>query len=91
MNRTEMIREIATKVGKTQKEVKEVVEAMQEVVFAEMAAEGEVKVMDGITLMGVHKDATTARNPQTGEAVEVQEKTVPKCKFGKPCKEAVNA
>lgn len=91
MTRTEFIKAVAEQAEMTQKAVKEVLEVMQEVVFTEMANEGEVKVFDGITLMGVHKDARVARNPLTGENIEVAAKTAPKCKFGKACKDALNA
>ena len=43
------------------------------------------------TLSVVHKDARIARNPRTGESVEVDAKNAVKCKFGKAIKDAVNA
>ena len=36
-----------------------------------------------------HRDARTARNPQTGEPVEVPAHFVPAVRFGKPMKELV--
>ena len=36
-------------------------------------------------------DARIARNPRTGESVEVDAKNAVKCKFGKAIKDAVNA
>ena len=56
-----------------------------------MAREEEVKIFDGLTLVGVHKDACQKRNPLTGEMVDVAAKTAPKAKFGKAAKDAVNA
>ena len=53
--------------------------------------EEEVKVFEGLTLVGVHKDACVKRNPLTGEDVKVAAKVAPKCKFGKAAKDAVNA
>lgn len=91
MNKAELIKAISTEMGKTQKEIKEVLEATQKVVYEEMANEGEVKLFDGLTLVGVHKDATVARNPMDGSSVNVPEKTVPKAKWGKAAKDAVNA
>lgn len=91
MNRTEFVKAVAEATTKTQKEIKEVLDAMQTVAYAEMANCEEVKIFDGLTLVGVHKEATTARNPQTGATVEVPAKNVPKAKFGKAAKEAVNA
>lgn len=91
MNRQEFIKAVAEKANKTQKETKEILEVMQEVVFDTMKEEDEVKIFDGVTLLGVHKDATTARNPKDGSEVAVPEKTVPKAKFGKTVKDYLMA
>jgi DNA-binding protein HU-beta len=90
MTKTELVKAIAVKTGFTQKDVKEVLEATQEVVFATIKDE-EVKLMDGVTLSAVYKEATTARNPMDGSVVNVPAKYAPKCRFGKPIKDAINA
>lgn len=91
MNRTEFVKEISNRLTvMTQKDVKAVLEAAQAVAYEAMAKEEEVKVFDGLTLVGVHKDATTARNPLDGSTVNVPEKTVPKAKFGAVAKRIVN-
>ena len=90
MTKTELVKVIAGKTGFTQKDVKAVMEAVQEVVFTTLKDE-EIKLMDGITLSSVYKEATTARNPQTGETVAVDARYAPKCKFGKAIKDAINA
>ena len=91
MTRTEFVKAVAEKTEMTQKAVKEVLEVMQEIAYAEMAKCEEVKIFDGLTLTGVHKEARVARNPLTGESVEVAAKTAPKAKWGKAAKDAVNA
>lgn len=91
MNKVEMIKEVATKTGFTQKDIKSVMEAIQAVTFDTLVKGDEVKLMDGVTLSTVHKEARTARNPRTGETVMVDAKNAVRCKFGKPIKEAVNA
>jgi DNA-binding protein HU-beta len=90
MNKTEFVKAIATETGFTQKDVKAVLEAAQTVAYDAMAKEEEVKVFDGLTLVGQHKDATTARNPMTGDTVDVPAKTVPKARFGAVAKRIVN-
>lgn len=90
MNKTEFIKEVATKSEMTQKAVKEILEVMQDVAYAEMAAEGKVTVFDGLTLEGVKKPSRIARNPLTGESIEVAEKVAPKAKFGAVAKRVVN-
>lgn len=91
MNKTEFVKAVATATGYTQKDVKAVLEAAQEVAYGAMAKEDEVKIFDGLTLVGVHKDACVKRNPLNGQDVNVPEKVVPKAKWGKAAKDAVNA
>ena len=90
MNKTELIKAVAEKGGFTQKDVKTVMDALQEVVFGTIKTE-EVKLMDGVTLSAVFKEATTARNPMDGSTVQVPAKYAPKCKFGTAIKNAINA
>lgn len=91
MNRTEFVKAVATATEKTQKEIKEILEAMQEIAYTQMAKCEEVKIFEGLSLLGVHKDASVKRNPATGGTVDVPAKNVPKAKFGKFAKTAVNA
>lgn len=91
MTKKETIKAISEAINESQKRTAEILDAIQGVVFTEMANEGEVKLFDGVTFIGVHKDACVKRNPATGADVEVAEKTVPKIKFGKAAKDAVNA
>lgn len=91
MTKKETIKKVSEAINETQKRTEEILDAIQGVVFEGMAAQDEVKLFDGVTFVGVHKDATTARNPMTGEPVDVPAKTVPKVKFGKAAKDAVNA
>ena len=91
MNRVDYVKAIATVTGYTQKDVKAVLDAAQTVAYETMAKEEEVKVFDGLTLSGVHKDACIKRNPLTGADVKVESKIVPKAKWGKAAKTAVNA
>lgn len=90
MNKVELIKVIADKTGFTQKDVKTVMEAVQDVVFTTIKNE-EIKIMDGITLTSVYKEATTARNPMDGSVVNVPAKYAPKAKFGKAIKDAINS
>ena len=90
MNRTELIKAVAQEVGMTQKDVKAVLEATQAVAYAEMAKQEEVKLFEGLSLVGVFKEATVARNPMDGSTVNVPEKVVPKAKWGAVAKRVVN-
>ena len=81
MNKTDLIKTVAEKTGFTQKDVKTVMETLQDVVFATIKTE-EVKLMDGVTLSSKVVPQRTARNPKTGAEIVVPEHIAPKCKFG---------
>lgn len=88
MNKAEFIRAISKKAGKTQEETRKFMDAVQEAAF-ENLKDGEVKLIDGVTLYTVYKEAHEARNPQTGEMIQVEAKYVPRVKLGKAVKDAV--
>lgn len=87
MTRNEYIKAVAEATNMTQKATKEILEAMQEIVYAEMAKGEEVKIFDSVTLLGKEVPERTARNPQTGAEIVVQEHLAPKAKFGKGIKD----
>lgn len=91
VNQNEFVKLVATATGYTQKDVKAVLDAAQTVAYEAMAKEEEVKIFNGLTLSGVHKDACVKRNPLTGADVKVEAKVAPKAKFGKFAKDSVNA
>ena len=88
MKRTDVIKAVAEKLDFTQKDVKSVLDGLQEVVF-EHAKDEDVPVFGGLTLTSVIKPSRTCRNPRTGEMVNVPEKRVPKAKLGSAFREAV--
>lgn len=82
MKRTEFVKAVAEKAGMTQKATKEILDVMQEVVYAEMKNGEEVKIFDSVTLLGKEVPEREARNPQTGETIVVPAHLAPKAKFG---------
>ena len=82
MKRTDFVKAVAEKAGMTQKAAKEILDVMQEVVYAEMKNGEEVKLFDSVTLIGKEVPERTARNPQTGETIVVPKHLAPKAKFG---------
>ena len=91
MNKVELINEVAQSTGFTKKDIKQVLESVQNVTYNALSNGGIVKLIDGVTLSVVRKEARTARNPRTGETIMVDAKNAVKCKFGKTIKDAVNA
>lgn len=82
MTRTEYVKTVAEKANLSQKATKEILEVMQDIAYTEMAAGGEVKIFDSVTLVGKEVPERTARNPQTGESIVVPKHIAPKAKFG---------
>ena len=88
MTKTELVKVVANNTGFTQKDVKAVLEAVQDVVFTTLK-DDEIKLMDGVTLSAKLVPQRTARNPQTGAEIVVPEHLAPKCKFGNAIKAAL--
>ena len=78
MNSANLIKNVASKTGFTQKDIKLVMDTIKDTVY------------DGLSLTTAVREARTCRNPQNGEAIEVPSKRVVKCKVGKHLKDAVN-
>lgn len=86
MTKTELIKAVAERTGFTQKDVRKVFDAQQEVTLKTLPSE-KVKLMDGVTITTVERSERAAHNPHTGESIIVPAHVAPKCKFGKAVKE----
>lgn len=89
MTKIDLVKELANISGETQKTVKSVVAALETVVENVCKAEDEIKIA-GVAISGVHKEARQARNPKTGETVNVPEKTNVKVRVLPSLKKTVN-
>ena len=86
LNRKELIASIADKTGSTKRDAEAFVAA-----FVETVKENDVQLIGFGTFKQVDKPARTARNPRTGETVEVPGKRVPYFKAGKEMRQRLNA
>ena len=91
MTKAELIKNIATKTGYTQKDIKSVLDVVKDIVYETMAKEEKVTIFDGLSLIGTKQEECVRRNPATGENVTVPTKIVPRVKFGVEAKRCVNA
>lgn len=89
LNKVDVAKIVADKLGVTKKDALAVTEAVFETIVESLKAGDEVSIAKFGKFSTVHKDATTARNPQTGEDVDVPAKNVPKFKFSGVVKETV--
>jgi DNA-binding protein HU-beta len=91
MNKAELADAIAAASGVDRVRVTEVLNAFEDVVIANVS-KGEKIVLSGfLSFERVERKARSARNPQTGEMIQVQSSSAPKISIGSTFKEAVKA
>ncbi len=89
MNKGELIDMVATDVSCTKREAKKVVECVFENI-TDCLAKGDAVRLVGFGTFGVRKRAARmARNPRSGEKIQVSAMSVPFFKAGKELKEKV--
>lgn len=80
IGKNDIVREIATAHGQTQDNVRATIDALIDAITAHTAAGDKVKLLGFGSFALEHRAARTARNPQTGQPVEVPAKDVLKFK-----------
>jgi len=90
MYKSDFISSIANRTLKKDADVKTIIDAALTIITEQLAA-GEPITLQGFGTFEVReRDATTARNPRTGESVSVPAKKVPVFKAAKSLKDAVD-
>lgn len=89
MNKSELIKHIATSAGLTQAQATVALQAVETGVIETLANGGEVALIGFGTFKVSERAARIGRNPKTGEALEIAASKVPTFKAGKAFKEAV--
>ncbi len=90
MNKTELVKAIADKTGKSQKEAQAFLEAFTETV-TETLKSGDKLTLVGFGTFDVQNvPARTGRNPRTGETLQIKPKKKPRFKAGAELSGAVN-
>jgi len=91
MTKSVLIEKIAEKVeGLSKKQTEFVIETIFESIKDSLAKGGKVEIRGFGNFKLRSRNARKARNPKTGEAVDVQPKKVPYFKVGKELREMVN-
>jgi DNA-binding protein HU-beta len=89
VNKAELVDAVAAESGAGKNTVAEVLKAFEDVVVRGVSG-GEKIVMSGfLSFERVERKARTARNPQTGEAIQVAASRAPKVSIGSTFKKAV--
>lgn len=90
MNQAELVKKVAEQTNMTQVSVKKMMETMTSVMIDALNSNEDVK-LSGLGKFSSHKvEKTTARNPRTGEPVEVPPHTRIKFRAFKSLKSSVN-
>ncbi len=89
MNKTDLIAKVATVVG-TQKQSKEAVECVLDAITEALAGKDTVQIAGFGSFKVGQRKARTGRNPQSGAAIEIPARNVPRFLPGKALKDAVN-
>ncbi len=90
MNKSELIDKLSYDRGVTKAHAKAAVESVLDIISEALARKESVRLV-GFGTFGVRERAArTARNPRTGQSIEVPEASVPFFKPGKELKDRVN-
>ena len=90
MNKSELIKHIATTAGLTQAQATAALQAFETGVIDTLANGGEVALVGFDTFKVSARAARTGRNPKTGEEIQIAASKLPTFKAGKGLKGAVN-
>ena len=89
MNKTELVAAVAATTELTKKDAEKAVAAVLETVAETLAAGEKVQLVGFGTFETREREARTAKNPRTGETVEVAASRVPAFKAGQALKTKV--
>jgi len=89
MNKASLTEAVHNKIGGTKKAADEVVDMIFDSIAGELKKGGEVSISGFGIFMAKERAARTARNPRTGETVNVPAMKVPKFRASKTLKDAV--
>ena len=90
MNKAELVNAIAEKAALSKNDAEKVLAAFTETVTESLTAGEKVQIVGFGSFEVVNRAARTARNPRTGEAVEIAASKAPAFKAGKALKDSVN-
>jgi len=90
MNKNELISAVAEQCDMSKQQAGDAVDAVLNTVTGSLAKGDEVRILGFGNFVVADRKATTARNPRTGETINVPASKSPKFKAGKALKDAVN-
>ena len=89
MNKTEFVEALAAATGQTKADTGAFLSAFEDIVTTQVKKGNKVTLTGFISFEKRERAARTARNPQTGEAIQVKAASVPKVSVGAAFKNAI--
>ncbi len=89
MTKSETLTALAEKLGKSRKEVAEMLDAVVNLAYEEAKKSGEFTIPGLGKLLKKHREARMGRNPATGEQIKIPAKTVVKFRVAKAAKDSI--
>lgn len=89
MNKSQLLNTLAEKLGKTRKEITEMLEALVDLAYKEAKRVGEFTIPGLGKFQKRQRAARMGRNPATGEQIQIPAKTVVKFRVAKAAKDEV--
>ncbi len=89
MTKSETLTALAEKLGKSRKEVAEMLDAVVNLAYDEAKKSGEFTIPGLGKLLKKHREARMGRNPATGEQIKIPAKTVVKFRVAKAAKDSI--
>ena len=89
MNKTELIAEVANKAGLSRKDAEKALGAVVETITEAVVKGDKVQLVGFGSFEVKAREARTARNPRTGEAMEIAASRTPTFKASKTLKDAL--
>ncbi len=90
MNKTELTAALAAKTGFAKKDAEKALNAFVDVVTEALAKGDKAQIVGFGTFEVKSRPARTARNPRTGEEIQIEASKAPAFKAGKALKDTVN-
>lgn len=90
MNSREMVEAVAKKLDTTQVAAGRAITAVFDTIREGLVAGGETRITGFGTFSTLKREATTGRNPRTGEKIDISAKTLPKFKAARFLHDTLN-
>ncbi len=90
MNKNDLIAAVASRAGLSKTDTAKAVDSFTSSITSALQNGTDVRLVGFGSFSVRHRNATTGRNPRTGERIQIAAKNVPKFKSGKALKAAVN-